>query len=73
MSLLLMGCGMSGTGGTVIFGDSTNKIQLAANGGFVLPFNKDGWFETLSGEGLSGTTGSGSTVGVTVVYAKVPV
>lgn len=33
-------------GGTVIFGGSTNKIQLAANGGFVLPFNPVGWFET---------------------------
>lgn len=38
----------SGTGGAVIFGDSTNKIQLAANGGFVLPFSSAGWFETAA-------------------------
>lgn len=38
----------SGAGGTVIFGGSTNKIALAANGGFVLPFNPLGWFENSS-------------------------
>lgn len=43
----------SGEGGTIIFGDSTNKIQLAANGGFVLPFNKDGWFETAAAQLLN--------------------
>jgi len=35
----------SAAGGTVIFGGSTNKITLAANGGFVLPFSPVGWFE----------------------------
>lgn len=43
----------SATGGTVIFGGSTNKIQLAANGGFVLPFSPVGWFETVAGELLA--------------------
>lgn len=43
---------VSNTGGTVIFGGSTNKIALAANGGFVLPYNPLGWFETASGENL---------------------
>jgi hypothetical protein len=38
----------SDAGGTVIFGGSTNKINLAANGGFVLPFNPVGWFETAA-------------------------
>jgi hypothetical protein len=38
----------SAAGGTVIFGGSTNKIQLAANGGFVLPFNPVGWMENSS-------------------------
>ena len=38
----------SGAGGTVIFGGSTNKIALASNGGFVLPFNPVGWFENSS-------------------------
>lgn len=38
----------SGAGGTVIFGGSTNKIAVAANGGFVLPFNPLGWFQNSS-------------------------
>lgn len=38
----------SAAGGTVIFGGSTNKIQLAANGGFVLPYNPHGWFQNSS-------------------------
>lgn len=38
------------------------------NGGEVLPFNPSGWFETNSGEGLTVTTGAGSTTGILVVY-----
>ena len=38
----------SDAGGTVIFGGSTNKIGLAANGGFVLPHNPLGWFQTAA-------------------------
>lgn len=34
--------------GTVIFGGSTNKIGIAANGGFVLPYNPLGWFQTAA-------------------------
>ena len=36
----------SGTGGAVIFGDSTNKIPPAANGGWVMNRNEDGWMQT---------------------------
>lgn len=43
----------------------------AANGGAVLPFNPVGWFETAAGEGLSATTGAGSTTGIQVVYIEV--
>lgn len=43
----------------------------AANGGEVLPFNPIGWFETVSGEGLTVTTGAGSTTGIQVVYVEV--
>jgi hypothetical protein len=32
----------SGTGGTAL----TGQMNLAANGGLVLPFNEKGWFET---------------------------
>ncbi len=42
-----------------------------ANGGAVLPFNPAGWFETNVGEGLTVTTGSGSTTGISVVYQEV--
>lgn len=38
----------SAASGTVIFGGSTNKICLATNTGFVLPFNPLGWFENSS-------------------------
>ncbi len=38
------------------------------NGGEVLPFNPQGWFETVSGEGLTVTTGAGSTTGILVTY-----
>jgi hypothetical protein len=40
------------SGGTAIFGDSTNKVQLAAKTPLVLPFNPTGWFETVAGEAL---------------------
>ena len=55
-------------------GAGTAKSMLfanGANGGAVLPFNPEGWFETVSGEGLSATTGAGSATGVQVVYAEV--
>jgi hypothetical protein len=35
----------SGTGGTAL----TGQMNFAANGGIVLPFNKEGWFETAAG------------------------
>lgn len=47
-------------------------LKAAANGGFVVPFNKEGWWETASGEGLTVSTGAGSTTGIVVVYDRVP-
>lgn len=46
----------------------TPALKGPANGGFVLPFNESGWFETNEGEGLSVTTGAGSTSGIIVNY-----
>lgn len=44
----------------------------AANGGFVLPEASEfGWFETNVGEGLSVTTGAGSTTGIQIVYVLI--
>lgn len=45
------------------------QFQNGANGGAVLPFIDVGWFQTNAGEGLSLTTGAGSTTGVQVVYS----
>jgi hypothetical protein len=42
-----------------------------ANGGMVLPFNPKGWFDTNVGEGLTATTGGGSTTGILVNYILV--
>jgi hypothetical protein len=46
-------------------------LKAAANGGFVVPFGKHGWFETGRGEGLTVTTGAGSTTSIVVVYEMV--
>lgn len=46
-------------------------FQNAANSGAVLGTNPDGWFQTSVSEGLSATTGAGSTTGVQVVYTVV--
>jgi hypothetical protein len=37
----------------------------------LLPYNPVGWFETVSGQGLSATTGAGSTTGIQIVYVEV--
>ena len=46
------------------------QFQNAANSGAVLPFNEGGWFQSSSGEGLTVTTGTGSTTGVQVTYVE---
>lgn len=43
-------------------------VKYPANGGTVLKYNRNGWFATNSGEGLTVTTGAGSTTGLIVVY-----
>ena len=49
----------------------TPLLANAANGGEVLPPNPYGWFETTAGEGLTVTTGAGSTTGILVIYVEV--
>lgn len=49
----------------------TCLIANGANGGAVLNYNEQGWFNTNAGEGLTVTTGSGSTVGIQVSYIEV--
>lgn len=44
----------------------------SGNGGLVVPRNgNEGWFQTNEGDGLTVTTGAGSTTGIQIVYALV--
>ena len=49
----------------------TTLIANGANGGAVLNYNEQGWFNTNAGEGLTVTTGSGSTVGIQLTYREI--
>lgn len=68
-----------GTATTLIFntkpGGAGSPISMthqnAANGGGIPQYMPTGWFETNSGEGLSVTTGAGSTTGIQVVYEEI--
>jgi hypothetical protein len=54
--------------GTAIF----PLMAAGINGGAVLPYNPKGWFTTKPNEGLTVTTGAGSTCGIAVVYDIIP-
>lgn len=54
-------------GGTAI----SALFAAVANGGAAPPVSPLGWFVTNVGEGLSVTTGTGSTVGIQIAYALV--
>ena len=41
---------------------------VSARGGFVLPHNEDGWFETAVGEALGVQLGTSAATGVQVTY-----
>lgn len=43
-------------------------ISCIFNNSISLPSNSDGWFETNAGEGLTASTGAGSTTGLLVIY-----
>lgn len=70
-------CGATAT--TVVFNTKpagagsakTPTFANGANGGIVLAGNPWGWFETAAGEGLTATTGAGSTTGILVLYVEV--
>lgn len=46
-------------------------LKTSANGGFVIPYSKNGWFQTNLGEALTVSTGVGSNTGIVVVYELV--
>jgi hypothetical protein len=48
----------------------SSNMPLAANGGFVLPYNEAGWFVTASGEGIFFNQTAATATGVTVVYSE---
>lgn len=55
-----------------VFGDSTNKVNLAANGGFILPFNPVGWFETsTTNVNLNLNLSGANAVGGSITYIEV--
>jgi hypothetical protein len=58
----------SGASGTALSG----QMSLAQNGGFVLPFNPAGWFETAAGALLNLELGGAVYVDGTVQYVEVP-
>ena len=65
-------CGATATNAT--FNSASSAISClfanAANGGAILGENPLGWFETVRGEALTLTTGTGATTGVQVVYVE---
>lgn len=48
--------------------DISATYPLGANGGFVLPFNEHGWFETAAGDTISLVQGSATAIGVQIQY-----
>jgi isoaspartyl peptidase/L-asparaginase-like protein (Ntn-hydrolase superfamily) len=48
--------------------DLTGLFYLAANGGFVLPYNEAGWFATLKGEALDANLSGAQAVGGVIGY-----
>jgi len=70
---LVAQCGGTATDMTFESGGTTrkHKIPAGANGGQVLPFNPAGWFETVTSESLTVTTGTGSSSEITGCYVEV--
>jgi len=63
----------SGTASAVTFNSKPSGAGAAISptlkaGDPVPQFLEFGWFETVAGEGLSVTTGAGSTTGIQVIY-----
>lgn len=57
----------SGAGGTAL----TGQMVLAANGGFSLPYNGEGWFQTASGALLNLELSAGVSVDGSLSYVEV--
>ena len=57
----------SGTGGTAL----TGQMQISDNGGFVLPYNPVGWFETAANTLLNMELGAATSVDGVLTYLEV--
>lgn len=70
-----VGVSCGGTASTVVLNSKPAGAGTAAgpifNNSISLPFNPAGWFESNRSEGLTASTGAGSTSGVLVVYSLV--
>jgi len=68
----------SGTATSVTFNSKPAGAGVAISAAFTcgvndmvsLPFNDSGWFATVAGEGLTTTTGAGTTVGIHISYIE---
>jgi len=56
-----------GAGGTALSG----QMQVAANGGFVLPYSEVGWFETTAGTLLNLELSAANSVDGVLVYQEI--
>lgn len=66
---------VSAAANTVTFRSASTDISadnaLAANGGFTLPYNPEGWFETVAGEALNVNLTAANAVAITLTYELV--
>jgi len=48
--------------------DISGNFPLAANSGFVMPYNPEGWFDTAPSEALNIVLSAGTTVAMQLTY-----
>ena len=75
LGVILSGAGAGAT--SVTFNSKPAGSGVAISPAFlshavgpVLPYNPHGWFETVAGEGLTVTTGAGTTTGILILYVE---
>lgn len=71
ISLFLIGAGAVTTKFQSAATDLTGAMSNAANGGFVLPENKSGWFQTNVGEALNLNLGGAVNVAGGLTYIEI--
>jgi hypothetical protein len=51
--------------------DISGNFPLAANSGFVMPYNPEGWFDTNPSEALNIALSAGTTVAMQLTYITI--